>query len=175
MAEPVDLDVYLDAVVAAVGAVAGVSTCLSDGLVVETDASPMVLVDPTAFEPLDDLGAVGWHVDVQLELVVLYPRTTATARRAALALAKTVAEACRFATWGLPVGPAVVRSCYRDDSEPFGKGWECVRVELGQAVLWRVELETPDPTPTTVWLGRSPDIGLEHVDDYRRVVPEDSP
>ncbi len=154
-------------------AIDGVETCKADGLLEEDAASPIVLVWPSALEPAEDVGELGWHTTAVVELVVIVPTSDRMARRRAFALAQKVAIACEGATWDLTVAPASVPDVRREALSDFGPGFEEWHVELAQSVIW-AEAQPPDGAPiTTVKIGRAPNIGLGHEDDYRQVVPEE--
>jgi hypothetical protein len=74
---------------------------------------------------------------------------------------------------GVVTGPAEVIGCYRDEFDPELDQFEVWRVEwahvihLGGESVWAPE----GITPTTVYLGVTPDIGPENLDKYVQISP----
>ena len=79
----------------------------------------------------------------------------------------------------LPTGPAEVIGAYQDDFTVMGRQQEQA---LDQFEVWRVEWQQivhlgntvwtdEGTTPSKVYSGCSPDIGIGHEDDYAQVVP----
>jgi hypothetical protein len=172
-------DEYLEALRPAIEAIDGVSVCLLDGVIAETEAGPVVLLHPIAFEDLDDLGTQEWHAALVLELVVLVKRATRGSRLKVMNLAFTVATALRVLDLAptLPIRRAIVRGVQRGtfDSgvEPLGEAWEIATVEVYQDAVWWNGPEEADPPIDTVHLGRAPEIGTGHEDDYTTIIPAD--
>jgi hypothetical protein len=91
--------------------------------------------------------------------------------RAKVEVRKLAAALARFTLrnrWGLPVGPAQVAGCYRDDFDPQLDQFEVMRLEWRQLVhigdsVWTGE----GVTPTEIRYSWAPKIGLPFRDNYR--------
>jgi hypothetical protein len=123
----------------------------------------------------------------EAELIIRF--TTANAKRSIRKLAAAFAAWLHNRRWTnpdntakkLPTGECMVVGAYQDDFSSLMPGqrdkpldqfeiWKVEwrqRVNLGESV-WKDEGETP----TTVYLGITPDIGLENIDKYVQVFPE---
>lgn len=68
--------VYLAAVVEALGAVSGVASARSYGLLEDDAEGPLVLVDLAEVESLDDVDPALWHARLRVELIILAATST---------------------------------------------------------------------------------------------------
>jgi hypothetical protein len=74
---------------------------------------------------------------------------------------------------GVVTGPAEVIGCYRDEFDPELDQYEVWRVEWAHVLHLGESVWAPEGiTPTTVFLGVSPDTGAENLDKYVQIAPE---
>lgn len=163
--------VYLAAVVEALGAVSGVASARSYGLLEDDAEGPLVLVDLAEVESLDDVDPALWHARLRVELIILAATSTRGSKGDALNTGYAVAHAVRWTRFGLPVLPAQVTLMVRDEVTPLGRAWDAVRVEYTQEVYWSPPVVEDAPI-THVFVGVSPDVGIGHEEDYIQVAPE---
>lgn len=97
---------------------------------------------------------------------------------------EVIALATSFATYlqnnarwltaeGQRIGKANIIGCYKDEFEPDLDQFEVWRVEWTQEIylgtsIWNTQM----PTPQHVFIGITPNIGIEHIDDYTEITHE---
>jgi len=141
----------------------------------ESFPTPACLLELTEAEPApsQDAGTGQWPALLRFEARVIMsarqPQAKLEIRKAATALA-TWLNKRRFI--GMPTDPCEVIACERDEWAPKRDNFETWRVEWVQlAMLGVSEWKNEGVVPEVVYLGRSPDIGAAHVDDYEQVHP----
>ena len=149
---------------------------------------PACLLDLTEFEasPSDNSGSGQLSVVANFEAALVISFKTPDAKRKLRKLAASVAAWLHNHRWvnpdntakRLPTGPCEVIGAYRDDFQGMMAG-ERDR-PLDQFEIWKVEWRQKVDLGESVWnetglvpnqifLGISPEIGPDHVDDYVQV------
>lgn len=165
-------DVFLDAVVAALGAHPEVGSAHRYTLVDDATAGPIVLVDLAEIEHVSEVDDTGWEVQMRLEVIVMCEKAARGTKLDAMVLAQKLALLARWNTWGLAMLPAQVKLIVRDEVTDIGRQYDAARIEFEQRMTWETAPATDTPI-TEVYAGVEPDTGLDHVDDYFQLVPED--
>lgn len=139
-------------------------------------ATPAILVECIEMQPGTDPGTDQTSLDCRFEARVLVSGYESAPRKAVRSLAAAVAHVVRQNRWGLTVAPAELIGAFPDDWRPEREEYDVWRVEwnqtchIGGASIW-----APDPdavTPSEVYVGLTPDIGPEHIDDYVQVTDD---
>lgn len=74
----------------------------------------------------------------------------------------------------IPTGPIQIMGAYEDNFTPELDQYEVWRIEWEQTLEFGDSVWAPDPSytiPTDVFLGRSPEVGTDYVDQYTQVIP----
>ena len=97
-------------------------------------------------------------------------------KQAVKVLAAAVLAFVRGKRWDCPVGAGAVIGAYPDRIRGREEDYEVMRVEFSHEVLLGDDSWTDEGTPPwKVYLGLSPLIGPDHVDDYELVYEGDEP
>lgn len=153
---------------------------------------PACLLDLTEFEASneDDPGTEQLAVMATFEAELVISFRTPNAKRAIRKLAGGMAAWLHNRRWTnldnptkkLPTGPAMVIGAYRDDFRSMMSGER--DKPLDQFEIWKVEWKQiihlgagvwneVGITPSEVYLGFTPDIGVENIDKYIQVFPNE--
>lgn len=132
-------------------------------------ASPAILIELAEFEaaPDRDPGTEQLAVTLKFEALVIVHFRALRAKREVRMLAASLAHFVLRKRWGLPVGPAEVIGCYRDEFDPSLDEYEVFRVEWQQVAnigegVWKNDGTVP--TPVFSW---APKVGEPFRDNYR--------
>lgn len=137
--------------------------------------TPALLVEIGEMDVGDDPGTGETKLNCQVSIYVVIRDSQETDSVSSLDTAASIAAYLRLNRFGLPVGPSFVRGAYPDVWQP----------ELEEFNVWRVDYETsirvgedgfaPGESYELqqVWLGRDPNTGSEHVDDYKLIYDKD--
>lgn len=91
-------------------------------------------------------------------------------KQAVKVLAADVATFIRGKRWGCPVGAASVVGAFPDALQGREDAYEVMRVEFAHEALLGADIWTDEgPVPWKVYLGIWPNIGPDHVDDYKLI------
>lgn len=138
-------------------------------------AVPACLLDLPEFEgaPAIDPGTGQLAVMARFEAEFIIGFRTPAAKLSACKLAAAFAAFLHAGRWpGGLTGPAEGIHAYKSDFKPQLDQYEVWCVEWHQAVHLGNSVWTDEGiTPTTVFLGVSPDIGIGHVADYKQIIP----
>lgn len=153
---------------------------------------PACLLDLTEMEASteDDPGTEQLAVIATFEAELLIRFTEPNAKRSIRKLAAALAAWLHNRRWTnpdntekkLPTGPCMVVGAYKDDFSGMMAGQR--DKPLDQFEIWKVEWRQKihlgdsvwndeGTTPTTVFLGITPDIGPENIDKYVQVYPNE--
>lgn len=131
--------------------------------------APAILIELAELEatPDRDPGTEQLAMTAKFEALVIIGFRTANAKREIRKLAASLAHYILRKRWGLPVGPAEVIGCYRDEFDPNLDEYEVFRVEWQQIVnigegVWKNDGIVP--TPVYSW---APKVGEPFRDNYR--------
>jgi hypothetical protein len=138
----------------------------------------------------DDPGTEQLAVIAHFEAELIIRFTTPNAKRSVRKLAAAFAAWLNKRRWDnpagttpkLPTGPVMVVGAYQDDFSSLMQGQR--EKPLDQYEIWKVEWRQKvhlgesvwndeGTTPTTVYLGITPDIGLENIDKYTQIYPNE--
>lgn len=140
--------------------------------------TPAVVVELVEMQEGEDLGTDQLPAELRFDAYCLVSGYDEAPRRAVRALAMAVSRAVRLNRWGLPVAPSKWIGAFPDEFSRFDlKDFDVWRVEWSQLAHFGESVWLPDPdaiVPTEVYVGVTPDIGPDHVDDYV-LVTEDEP
>lgn len=174
----IDLDALHDAVVSNISD--GMPTLASVQAYPDTREAlplPAVLVDLEDMEaaPEADPGTEQLVVNTRWRARLILGFRTADVHRQVRKGASQLAHLVHMNRWGQPVGPARVTLVGPDPFDPELDQYEVWVVEWDQLVhLGASVWECPEGSvvPQTVYLGVSPEIGPDHVEDYCQIAPE---
>jgi len=96
-------------------------------------------------------------------------------KQAVKALAATVMAFLHGKQWSEPVSPASVVSASPDVIAGKEEAYEVMRVEFVHEAILGAGIDDTGVTPWKVYLGISPLIGPEHVDDYQLIYEGEDP
>ena len=145
---------------------------------------PACLIDMTEMDAVNDLdpGTEQQAANARFEakLVIGFRQGAKNPKMEIRKLAAAVGAFVRQQRWGCPIGPAELIGIYQDDFDPELDQYEVWRVEWQQVIhlgdtVWADYDE--GETPQRVFLGITPKIGPEHIDDYFEITepPEVTP
>lgn len=171
-----DLDALHDAMKAAFAAT--FENCFVDfyprpGEKITTPAILLEIEDILADDP-DDIGTEQLAVTLNCNAYVVLSYKAGN-KKALKKFAAAVMAYTRARRWGQPVGPANVVGANPDTIVGQPDDYECMRVEFSHAALLGTDVFAgAGVIPTEIYLGFSPLIGPDHIDDYMLVteIPE---
>lgn len=140
--------------------------------------TPCCLVELTEMETFTDpdpgTGQLAVLARFEAKFVIGFRQGLKNPKLEVRKLAAAFAAFAKFQRWGCPIGPAEITGIYGDDFDPELDQFECWRVEWQQIIhlgdsVWNGE----GVTPTEVYLGFAPEIGVPHVNDYVKVYPNE--
>lgn len=140
-------------------------------------AVPAVLVELTELSaaPDDDPGTGQLALEAQFEARYIIGFRGLAQARLIRSNAATLAHHIHRQRWGLPIEPARVTACMPDEFSPELDQYHVWRVEWSQIVhIGANEWIDNGITPSEVYVGVQPYIGPDHVEEYQRIVSEES-
>lgn len=140
---------------------------------IQTPAILLELEDIQAQDP-DDTGTEQMPVVLNFNAYVTLDFKTGN-KRAVKVLAAAVMAFVRGKRWSEPVGAAVVSGASPDVIQGKEADYEVMRVEFSHEAILGAGIEDEGILPWKVYLGISPLIGPDHVDDYALVYEGDEP
>lgn len=134
---------------------------------------PACLIDLTEFVDGDDSGTgqLGVVATFEARFIIGFRQGAGkSAKMEVRKLAGAWAAFARLQRWGCPVGPAQVLGGFCDDFDPELDKYEVWRVEWTQEIdLGGSVWDNDGIRPERVFLGVTPEIGPDHIDDYVQV------
>ena len=137
----------------------------------EKVTSPAILIDlddMPANDP-DDIGTEQLAVTLNFNLycVLSYKSGNKLGIRTLAAAVMTFARGQR---WGVPVGDARIAGAFPDQFSADNKEYEVMRVEMSHEALLGIDVWIDSGTsPNEIYIGVTPDIGPDHLDDYENI------
>lgn len=173
----IDLDAFHDAVVAAIKLQFPIFQTVED---YPEDRKPvttpacLIEIEEMDGDDSDDPGTEQQAMKMKCAARIILGLRTPKMRRTARKLCGSFASFLRFNKFGMPVGEGRVIGAYQDAFEPELDQYEVWRVEWSHLAYFGDDVWMPDPsivTPSTVFVGFAPNIGIGHEPDYVQVAP----
>lgn len=165
-----DLHNAIETTLRAAFTVAELPTCEKYPELAKKIVSPAVLIELSELVPADDPGTGELALTARFSAYIVLQRSSRAkldAANLAAAVALNIYAASRF---GQPIGPAQISRVAPDEFKPELFGYVVWVVE------WTHEIRVGESvwdgagiTPTEIYLGIAPNIGLAHADDYHQV------
>ncbi len=142
-------------------------------------SAPACFIELTSWDRGEmDPGTEQLPITARFEAHLIIGFRTAQAKREIRKLAGAFSAYLHNQRWGLPVGPAQFIAASPDEIAGMGRNAE----HLDEYEVWTVEWEQEVHLGTSIWkgddtlisevyVGYSPEVGPDHVDDYVQIVP----
>lgn len=170
----VSMTEYLDGLTAFVAAVPSVKTALRYSPLLDSQETPIALVQVLDMERHPEAGVIGEDgilMEAEVEVVILVKAVEREGYVTALEVAYDVAQYVHMSSLGMAVAPAEVEALSTAPVEPIRERWDGARLLFRQTVRLRnnrAPVETPENI-TSIFLGLDPQIGPPHVADYTEI------
>ena len=171
----VDLDALLDSMKAAIAAQFPKLKTVEDYLraqdVIDVPAVALEISDISQGDTDSGTGQLEAIITFTAYCIVSYKDTKAgKAKRRAVSLAAALMTFIKTQTWGAPIGgakeiqagPAFWKKQEKEETE-----YECWAVEWQHIARFGIdEWDEDGPMPREIYLGKVPNVGPDHIDDY---------